>query len=149
MKHLYLWLRHLVAKRLLFLLRRFFSGIIGDGVARFISTRNQQIDKKTTHLLIAEYDAEKDYMHQRRSALNQVICRALLERKGEVFFSYSLLQRHTGKELAFVLGRLRQDVRLCEKYGVPYSFVSFARDGVELRGAKDIAALKRFLRRKL
>ena len=92
-----------------------------------------------THVGELEELEKKDGLHQRRSGLNHVILAQFKEKNVGVLFSYSLVQQSD------VLGRMMQNVMLCKKAGVSVELVSLARDPMQMRHPRDVAALGRIL----
>ena len=97
------------------------------------------IEKYDVNLMFGlEEAARKDYLHQRASGLNQIMCELLRKKNIAVGFSYSSLfdpQSYT------IIGRMMQNIRLCQKYKVKTVIGSFASDPYLLRQPHDIISL--------
>ncbi|MBT3417054.1 hypothetical protein HON86_00475 [Candidatus Woesearchaeota archaeon] len=90
-------------------------------------------NKKIDILLSPEKNSRKDLMFSRRSGLNQVLCKLAAKNDVAIGFDFSYLLNSSGKQRARILGRMKQNVKFCKKYGVKMIFSSFARTKYELR----------------
>jgi len=80
-----------------------------------------------------------DYIHQRKSGLNHVICRLANEKKVAIGFMFShLLDKHMRIR---ILGRMAQNIKLCRKFKVRTVIASMADDPYNMRSPKDILSL--------
>ena len=79
----------------------------------------------------AENDEGPDYMHHRNSGLNHVICRIAHEKNKAIGFSFSRLLN--SRRRALLLGRIRQNIKLCRKYKAETVSASFAKKPMEMR----------------
>lgn len=84
-----------------------------------------------------ENHPRRDFIHHRNSGLNQVLCK-IAARKG-VIICFNLPDILSGKP--HVIGRIRQNIKLCRKYRVKMGFASLAKNYLEMRNPKDILAL--------
>ena len=82
----------------------------------------------------------KDYIHQRASGLNHILCEIAQKNKIKIGFAYSALFDSKQKS-ATILGRMMQNLRLCRKYKVEILLASFADNPFHLRNGKDIESL--------
>tara|TARA_Y100000310_G_scaffold193072_1_gene193030 strand:+ start:647 stop:1156 length:510 start_codon:yes stop_codon:yes gene_type:complete len=89
--------------------------------------------KNVDVLLCPERNRKGDGLHQRRSGLNQVLCKLARKNKVAIGFSFNLVLSAKGKERAKIIGRMRQNVRLCRKYQADMVLGSFAARKYELR----------------
>lgn len=89
-------------------------------------------------LLDPHLGSRKDFMHQRNSGLNQVLCVLAKENNVAVGFSFSSIL-HAEKR-GRVLGRIMQNIRLCRRYKVPMVIGSFAKNDWDVRNEKDLQA---------
>ncbi len=86
---------------------------------------------------------KKDYLHQRASGLNHVLCELARKNKVEVGFSYSSIIN--SKNNALLMGRIMQNLGLCRKYKVNIAVASFSSNPFDLRHHHDIASLFKLL----
>src|SRR3989338_6580410 len=68
-------------------------------------------------LLDPHLGSRKDFMHQRNSGLNHVLCALAKENNVAIGFSFSSIL-HAEKR-AVLLGRIMQNILLCRKYKIP------------------------------
>jgi RNase P/RNase MRP subunit p30 len=81
----------------------------------------------------------KENTHQRHSGLNHILCRLASEKNKKVCFSFEdILTCKSKKQRAMLLGRIRQNIKLCKKYKTTIITASFASDPNNLRPLKDI-----------
>ena len=80
--------------------------------------------RKTQILVDPHNNLEKDYMHSRRSGLDQVCCKLAKKNKISIVISYSSIKN--SKDRPLTLGKIAQNLRLCKKYKVPIILASFA-----------------------
>ena len=80
----------------------------------------------------------KDFMNQRASGLNHVLCKLAKQAGVKIAFSFSDVLKSSGVKRAKLLGRMKQNLKLCKKYGVDVIFGSFASSPYEMRNSKDI-----------
>lgn len=90
-----------------------------------------------------EYVERKDRVNQRQSGLNHILAKIAAKKNISLgFFLMPLLELSPSKR-AQILGRLRQNLRLCHKYGVRVVIGTFAANAYELRNPLDIEAFQR------
>ena len=100
-------------------------------------------DKKVDIILSPEKGSTKDNLHFRNAGLNQVLCK--LAKKNNIALGFSFNEILNASNLQDVLGRMKQNVKLCRKYKVKMVFASFAKDKFEMRGAYDLLSFARIL----
>lgn len=81
------------------------------------------IEKLNVSGILVYLDERKDYMKQRNSGLNEIICRLLSKKKMNVYFDFEELINSKFPER--VLARLRQNLFLCEKKGIFIKVLNF------------------------
>ena len=83
-----------------------------------------------------------DSVHYVRGSLDQVLCQIAAAKGKMIGFSFSsLLHSSDGK----LLGRMKQNMKLCKKYKVKMILSNFSVSPEELRSKKDLAAFQRVL----
>src|SRR3989344_499802 len=99
------------------------------------------IESKKVKLIYGfEELGRKDYLHQRASGLNHIMCE--LARKNNVFIGFSYGSLLNGEvKASLVLGRMTQNIKLCRKYKVKTIIGSFAENPFDLRAPHDLANL--------
>lgn len=85
-----------------------------------------------------EESSKRDFIHHRNSGLNQVLAKIFAEKDIIIGFSFSSVLKNP-----LIIGRMRQNVRLCRKYGVKMVFGSFASDSFEVRSFVDLESFAR------
>lgn len=85
-----------------------------------------------------EEQQKKDFMHQRGSGLNHVLCKLMAKKNKTYAFSLSQVLHASKSQKAKILGRIRQNQMLCKKYKVKTMIASFARIPLEMRSPHDI-----------
>ncbi|PIN73534.1 hypothetical protein COV20_04900 [Candidatus Woesearchaeota archaeon CG10_big_fil_rev_8_21_14_0_10_45_16] len=85
----------------------------------------------------------KDSFHYLRGALDQVTCRIAAEKGKTIAFSFAEIQDSDKK--GRLLGRMMQNIKLCQKYKVKMLFSTFADSKERLRSTQDLAAFWRVL----
>jgi ribonuclease P/MRP protein subunit RPP1 len=112
-----------------------------------IVNRKAVENKKVDILLSPEKNDKRDFMFSRNSGLNQVLCKLAAKNNVAISFNFSDVLNCSGKERARLLGRMRQNVRLCKKYKVKMIFSSFAKNKYELRSSEFLKVFERVLNR--
>ena len=94
---------------------------------------------KPNILFSLEENPRKDFIHQRASGLNHIMCKIAKENDIAIGFSIkSILYVENKREL---LGRIAQNLNLCRKYKVKTIIASFADNPLEMRYMEDINRL--------
>jgi ribonuclease P/MRP protein subunit RPP1 len=84
-------------------------------------------DKRVSILLSPELRRRKDFMHFRNSGMNHVLCELARKNDVAIGINYSEFKKMKGKEAAETLGRMMQNVKLCNKYHAPVILASFGK----------------------
>ena len=83
----------------------------------------------------------KDSLHQRVSGLNHIICELAKKNDVAVGFSYSSLFNKNNEVTALLIGRMMQNIKLCQKYKVKMVIGSFSNNPFGLRAPHDVMSL--------
>jgi ribonuclease P/MRP protein subunit RPP1 len=102
-------------------------------------------DKGNDVLMNPELKSIKDKIHYRNSGINQVLAKLAKKNDIAIGFGFSFLLNNKGIARAKMLGRMKQNVRICRKYKVKMVVCSYAKNVKEMRGAKDLLAFARVL----
>lgn len=120
------------------------------------SEKDQQIIENNPPDVMYEFETktDKDYIHQRASGLNQVLCKFAAKNNVVIAFSFAQLlntvgtrpllnevQQGTARVRAQILGRIMQNIHLCRKYNVKTAIATFATQPHQMRAPKDLQAL--------
>ena len=81
---------------------------------------------------------KKDYLHQRASGLNHILCEIARKNDVAVGFSYSSLFNKNSQLTSLLMGRMTQNIALCKKYKVRTVIGSFSSNPFEMRAPHDI-----------
>ncbi len=91
-------------------------------------------------LFSAESTQPKDYIHQRGSGLNHVLCALARKNNVAIGFSFSDVLASSGSQRAQLIGRMMQNIMLCRKYKVRMLIGSFAKDPWKMRSPHDLVS---------
>ncbi|MCB9362357.1 hypothetical protein H6504_02885 [Candidatus Woesearchaeota archaeon] len=86
-----------------------------------------------------EDSEKKDFIHHRNSGLNQVICKIMKDRAHHYCF------RIQDCSDSFKVGRIMQNIRFCNKYGIPVHPITLGTTPLQMRSKSDMVALLRIL----
>lgn len=104
-----------------------------------ISDKNERasLEKSSVDIVFGlEKLGEKDFMKQRDSGLNQVLCKIAVEKKKIYGFNFNDILKAKNKSV--VIGRMMQNLTLCRKYKVKTIFFSGAKEPYEMRTINDM-----------
>ncbi len=86
-----------------------------------------------------ENSSRKDFIHHRNSGMNHIIAKLMNEKKVKLGVSFSNLL--LSKKRDVLIGRIKQNIKLCKKYKVDVVISSFAKDVYGLRCEKELEFL--------
>jgi RNase P/RNase MRP subunit p30 len=113
-----------------------------QGILTFVQCSDQDravLERGSADVLFgAESTMPKDYMHQRGSGLNHVMCE--LAKKNKVAIGFSFAGILASSQRSQLLGRISQNIMLCRKYKVSTVIASFAKDPWKMRSPHDLQA---------
>lgn len=118
-------------------------------ISRFLAAKSSEKDrffiesKKVKIIYGFEESGKKDFMHQRASGLNHILCELAAKNHVAIGFSYSSITNN--KNPAVIIGRMMQNIGLCRKYKASQTIASFSSNPFELRQPHDIISLFRLL----
>lgn len=84
---------------------------------------------------------KNDYLHQRASGLNHVLCKLCKKHGVAVGFSYGTFLHKNSHTTPLILGRAMQNIALCSKYKVKTVIGSLTEKPFELRLPHDVMSL--------
>ena len=100
------------------------------------------IESKNVRLIFGfEETHKKDYLHQRASGLNHIICEIANKNDVVLGFPYGSLLDKNNKEMSLLLGRMIQNINLCRKYKAKTAIGCFSSDPYKLRAPHDLMSL--------
>ena len=95
------------------------------------------LENKNVDILIgSELSNDKDFIHFRKSGLNQVLCKLAKKNDIAIGFSFSDLINYDKREV--LLGRMMQNVFLCRKYKLKTVLGSFANKDIEIKNKSEL-----------
>ena len=95
------------------------------------------LEKTKAYMLFGvEATTERDPTHQRASGLNHILCKIAEKTKKNLAFDFNMLLKAKNKSL--LLGRMKQNIKLCRKYKVKMCIASFAKQPLEMRSPNDL-----------
>lgn len=128
-----------------------FSRVITCGDLRICEggteeqNRKYVSDKQNDVLMNPELKSLGDKVHYRKSGLNQVLAKLAAKNDVAIGFGFSYVLNSKGVERAKIIGRMKQNVRICRKAGAKMVVCSYGSNVKEMRGAKDLLAFARLL----
>jgi ribonuclease P/MRP protein subunit RPP1 len=128
-----------------------FSNVLTSGNLKICEggtedkNRNYVNNKQNDVLMNPELKSLGDKVHYRVSGLNQVFAKLALKNDVAIGFGFSFVLNASGVERARILGRMKQNVRICSKVGTKMIVCSYANNLKEMRGAKDLLAFARVI----
>ena len=84
---------------------------------------------------------KKDFLHQRASGLNHIICELASKNNVDIGFSYSSLFNKNHTYASQLIGRMMQNISLCRKYKVKTIIGCFSNNPFHLRSPHDLISL--------
>ena len=102
-------------------------------------------NKKLRIIYSFEQQARKDYLHQRASGLNHILCVLAEKNNVAIGFSYGDLIGSSKEQSPIIKGRMMQNIRLCQKYKNKTIIASFSENPFRLRPFHDLASMFRLM----
>lgn len=100
-------------------------------------------ENKHISFILPLLDAPQDHTHYRRGGMDQIHAKLARDKHKTILFDFSALL--TAPRPAHLLGRMRQNARLCKKYGVSFQAISLAKKPLDMRAANDLESFVRTL----
>jgi len=109
------------------------------------STNDKDVIEKLKPDVIFSFEGsiKKDFIHQRASGLNHILCKSAKDNGVMIGFSLSSILNAEDKHK--ILGRMMQNMWLCRKYKVKMIIASFAQDPFGMRSPHDLIGLFKVL----
>ncbi|MFC1691551.1 RNase P subunit p30 family protein [Nanoarchaeota archaeon] len=97
------------------------------------------IEKHKPDIIFGMESSEQgDFMHQRNSGLNQVLCKLALSKKVMFGVDFNAILSSNTRKRAELIGRTKQNIKLFRKFGNEVVLASFAQNPYELRSSQDL-----------
>ena len=128
-------------------LKKIKNKIEGVFVAAKSSDKDMEIMEGSLANLIFSFEENqrRDFIHQRASGLNHILCS--LARKNNIAVGFSFTSILNAKSRHEILGRIMQNLRMCKQFKVKAIIASFAKDPYEMRSMHDLMSLFKILER--
>lgn len=111
-------------------------------VAKSSENDRALIESKKIKIIYGLEGIEKrDGLHHRASGLNHVLCELASKNNVAVGFAYSSLLNKSNQEISLIMGRMMQNIALCQKYKVKMVLASFSKNPFEIRARHDATSL--------
>ena len=88
-----------------------------------------------------EESYDRDYLHQRKSGLNHIMCELARKNGIAIGFSYGALLGRDIAASSLLMGRMMQNIALCRKYNVKTLIGSFSQNPLGMRSPHDVKSL--------
>ncbi len=125
---------------------KIFTAIYSDKIPRKTllnvsnSDNRKLVEKGKIDILFnQETYHQKDSMHFRYSGLNHISAKMMAN--NDIIYAISLSTILNSKERPKLLGKIMQNIRLCQKFKAKVSIFSFAKSPYEMRSPKDLVAI--------
>ena len=120
--------------------------IQGFSVHKSIGNDRPVFERGVSLIYDLEQDGRQDFIFQRNAGMNHVLARLAHRKHMAVGFNFNSFLKAKNKPV--LLGRMQQNMRLCEKYGVDYEVASFARNPSEVIENTYLKSFERILKKK-
>ena len=107
-----------------------------------LESNNRTLIKKKPDAVF-NIEGSRDFIHQRDSGLDHVICKEMHKFGVNYAISFSNILNSDDKER--LIGRIMQNIMLCNKYKVEVLIASFAKHAYEMRNIQDLISFARTL----
>lgn len=84
-----------------------------------------------------ELSEKPDFIHQKNSNLNNTIAKQINLNNIEVIFSFLNYSKSDIKTKINTIGRIKQNIKICNKFNIKYHISSFATRNIELKSSLD------------
>ncbi len=115
----------------------------------FTAIKSSNIDRRVMEgskvdvIFSFEDSTRKDFIHQRASGLNHILCK--LAKDNGITIGFSLSSILDAKDRHVMLGRIMQNIKLCEKFKLKTTIASFAQKTFDMRSVYDSLTLFKVL----
>ena len=117
----------------------------GTLIAKSSDNDKMMIENKKIKIIYGfEEMQRKDFIHQRASGLNHVLCGLARKNNVAIGFSYSSVINNK-EHAAVIMGRMMQNISLCGKYKNKTIIASFSQNPYQLRSYHDVASIFRLM----
>ena len=96
------------------------------------------LENKNIQLLLDPQNNDEDYMHFKNSGLNQVLVKLAKKNNIAIGFSFNKILKLNNEERVNLLGKIMQNIMLCNKYKVKMYIVNFVNEKLDERNINDL-----------
>lgn len=110
------------------------------------SVNRKSVEDKSVDILMSpEKDRSHDFMKSRNSGLNQVLCKLAHNNDVAIGFNFNDVLKAKDLERINLIGRMKLNVRLCNKYKVNMFVCNSTKNLNEIRSDSDLISFGRIL----
>jgi len=99
------------------------------------------LENRHIQMLLNAEPEEEDFMHFRNSGLNQVLAKLAKKNNIAIGFSFNKILKLNNEDKIDLLGKVMQNIMLCNKYKVKMVIVNFINNELDERNVNDIRDL--------
>lgn len=119
---------------------------IADFIIVKASENNRPLfERKNIMICSLELSKKPDFIYNRNSGLNQVLCSLANKNNITACFSFNEILNSDKLIRARIIGRMMQNIRFCRKYKVKTIFASFATKPYEIRSHYELMSFAKVL----
>ena len=113
-----------------------------DAVLVECKDKTRQVIEQNKNAIVFgfENDTQRDFIHQRRSGLNHIMCNLATKNNIKVGLSFNCLLNASDRKRNILIGRMMHNIKLCRKYKTKIVIGSFASKPYEMRPYNDLTA---------
>ena len=110
------------------------------------SVNRKAVENKTVDILLSpEKGRNRDFMKSRNSGLNQVLCKLANKNNVAIGYDFNYLLNSKESQRPNILGRMKFNVKLCNKYNVKMYVCNSTKDKKEVKNKSDLESFGRVL----
>ena len=110
------------------------------------SVNRKAVENKNVDILMSpERGRSHDFMKSRNSGLNQVLCRLAHDNDVAIGFDFNYVLKANEKDRINILGRMKLNVKLCNKYKIKMFVCNSTKSKDEIRSDSDLISFGRVL----
>jgi RNase P/RNase MRP subunit p30 len=106
------------------------------------SEKLRSLTEQNKNIILFDFEKEnkKDFIHQRRSGLNHIICKITTKNKNKLALPLSSILTQQETKRGTLIGRIKANIRLCRKYKTNIIIASFATHPYGMRSYSDLVS---------
>ena len=123
---------------------KFKNGELFIAIKSSVKDREIIENQKANLIFGFEENSKRDFLHQRGSGLDHILCKLVHENNVIIGLSLNSILNSDNKNIIF--GRMMQNIRLCDKFKVKILIGSFSQSPYRMRSPQDLTKLLNILR---